>query len=671
MFVNRQKRTQNTLRSHPLIWVAAFYALIIVGFRCICPEWFAPASPSLPPQDSISTHIGTIDRIQRVSNKRTTYIVRLHQEDKSDVLISLSVSRGPDNKPLRPGDEIGFRSRLYPPYSARHPGAFRYDEWLKSQGASLVGYCRAEDILPLGETKHPTIKQYALRLRASLLDTYTRYLPDTTTYALVASLTLGDRSSLDSEVREQFADSGTSHVLALSGLHLSIIYIVYAFIVLNIVRRGGFGWYYTIASGIGIALIWTFVLIAGAPLSLIRAACLLTIMQVLELTGSTYRNIDRLSIAIILILAANPAALFDLGFEMSCACVAGIILISPLIPRWHKDTLHVHSRFYNTMQPLGARIWDIVRISLCAWLAVLGISAYSFHYVPLLGVVISILVIPLTAIIVVLGLIFFAITPLRYMTATLLSWCAQGLNVVTATVQQMPIAGVSWYASEFGVVAYYIALFVLCQVISRKGRSMRHNRRPWLIAFVIIALCGSATEAYLQRTNRLNGQVLVYNMFGIPAIHAIATPGTSLIIAPDTLKAQRAMGQIDKDFWQRYGIKRPQFVCTSSHSTTRYWSFSSHVLNYNTTRAVIADSSLSARLGYKPVAEQSIHTDWLILCRGCRTRTDHLIALYNPKMIILDVSLGHHKRAEAISIAKSKGIACHDLRDGYLVRTSN
>lgn len=662
MFVNRPKRNFPILRSHPLIWVAALYAFILVCINTFRPEWIFSAPQTNIPTDTTSTFVGTIDKVQRISTENISYFVRLHIQDKQSPLVALNIERRNGEQALLPGDNIGFKTKLNAPYSSHYPGAFRYDRWLKTQGVSLTGYCPASAVTNLGVSERMTITQRALRLRASLLQTYASHLPETEIYALVASLTLGDRSMLTPEVRQRFADSGASHILALSGLHLSIIYMVYVVLVLIPARERGFGWQRSIKEALGILLVWLFVLIAGAPVSLIRAACMLTIMSIMQATTATFHAIDRLCIAILLILAINPASLFDVGFQLSCASVAGITTISPLIPRWQADRLYPHSRLYYILQPAGRWMWDIFRTSFCAWVSTCGLTAYYFNYIPLLGAISSVVIIPLTMGIVVLSLAFLVVIPLQSLIGILITWLTQGLDTCTTVIQSLPISGFSWYATAFGVTAFYLLLFILYQVRYFSGRSARRERRPWLTAFVIFALLCSMVEAFLQRPNRLCGKIYAYDMQGTTAIHIIATPDTNIVFAADTTRALRAKDRISKDFWQRYGLTDTSIRNTNCITHNKYWAFRSGILTTAHRCIVFADYALSRRLRNTSLPDQGIEADWLVFCRTCHTDINTLLKYFNPKIIILDAKLSNSRRDNIIAAARDKGVKFHDLR---------
>jgi competence protein ComEC len=136
-------------------------------------------------------------------------------------------------------------------------------------------------------------------------------------YATIAAMTLGDKTALTTQLREPYSKAGVSHVLALSGLHLGIIYAMLA-LLLGRLRNTVVGLVSTIT------LIWLFALMVGMSPGIVRSAAMFTLYTSMSYLSREYLTLNSLAAAATIILVASPAMLWDVGFQMSFLAVLGI-----------------------------------------------------------------------------------------------------------------------------------------------------------------------------------------------------------------------------------------------------------------------------------------------------------------------------------------------------------
>ena len=140
-----------------------------------------------------------------------------------------------------------------------------------------------------------------------------------TAYAVLAAMTLGDKSALTKELRETYAVTGASHILALSGLHLGIIYLLLSRLTLQ--RRR-----YWLSQVVVIVSIWAFVFLTGLSTSIIRSATMISIYALFSVAGRHRSPVNLLCFTAILMLLVSPSALYDIGFQLSFSAVLSILL---------------------------------------------------------------------------------------------------------------------------------------------------------------------------------------------------------------------------------------------------------------------------------------------------------------------------------------------------------
>ena len=224
---------------------------------------------------------------------------------------------------LHPGNYITIEGTIKRGRGKRNPGEYDYQKYLESVDISAL--LDVYDSYPKILDSHISyaadiIHQVRKRINSSIIT-----LHNEETAALLKGLLLADRTSLDYELKESFVNAGVVHVLAVSGLHVG--YILLIFLILfnraNIILR----YVFTI-----IGLLF-FLLITGSPPSVFRATIMAIILLLSGLSSRQYNAVNSLSLAALILLIIDPAELFMPGFQLSFSAVLSILLIYPVIKR--------------------------------------------------------------------------------------------------------------------------------------------------------------------------------------------------------------------------------------------------------------------------------------------------------------------------------------------------
>lgn len=205
---------------------------------------------------------------------------------------------------------------------------------------------------------------FFLQQRERLLQRYRQQGLEGDAYAMVAAMTLGDRTAVDGRLRQTYNVSGASHVLALSGLHMGIIYALLS--LLTIGRRWRF-----LSQVIIVLSIWAFVFLVGLPTSAVRAASMLTLYALLSLGYRDRLSLNALAFTAIVMLLVDPYLLFDVGFQMSYLAVLSILVWTPVMNGWLGDEVLQRHRWLRWL-------WGLLTVSVAAQLGVAPLIAYYF-----------------------------------------------------------------------------------------------------------------------------------------------------------------------------------------------------------------------------------------------------------------------------------------------------
>lgn len=288
-------------------------------------------------------------------------------------------------------------------------------------------------------------------------------------YAVVAAMTMGDRSGLTRELRQSYAASGASHVLALSGLHLGVIYGLLSLIFVHRRMR-------VLGQVLAMVAIWAYAALVGMPPSVLRSATMLTLFAFVVLTGRRQVSLNTLAFAAVLQLVANPLALWDVGFQMSFLAVLGIVMLNMRLSNVETPACIGRWRVIGW-------VWSLVKVSLAAQLAVAPLSMYYFGTFPCYFLLTNLVAIPLATIIVYTSIVMYALgfwVWMQGVVATFVGWMATLMNTSLGFIASLPGAcmyGVHinarqvWLMYALLLVAYLMSFYIERRNITTASRS--------------------------------------------------------------------------------------------------------------------------------------------------------------------------------------------------------
>lgn len=268
------------------------------------------------------------------------------------------------------------------------------------------------------------VKQRCLDYRQEMLYRYKTPSTEDDEYAVLAAMTLGDKSALTKELRETYSKTGASHILALSGLHLGMIYLLLFRLTLGRKR-------FWVSQVIIILCIWAFAFLTGLSTSVVRSATMISIYALFSVGGRQRSPVNILCFTAILMLLVNPDALFDIGFQLSFSAVFAILLLMPLFESFFPEN-------YFLGRPLQRYIYNMVGLSVAAQIGVAPLIAYHFGRFSVYFLLTNFIVIP-AATVILYGALCVVLIPSL---APVLSAVVGILNKALGWVSQMPCASI-------------------------------------------------------------------------------------------------------------------------------------------------------------------------------------------------------------------------------------
>lgn len=249
------------------------------------------------------------------------------------------------------------------------------------------------------------IEQKAKAVQTSLTARLERSGVSPQTLALTSALTVGKKDGLKYETKETYRKVGAAHLLALSGTHLGIIYGILYLIFIRWFRHSKWRWHIL---PLVLLCLWGYALVAGMPVSLVRAALMLSILTIISLMQYNTDPLHVLALSAIIILLIAPTDLKSISFQLSFTAVFFLLAL------W---------RPIYDMFPKMPWLVRLLVISCVATLGTMPLIAYYFHRIALLGPLLSIILIPLTTLIIYLTLatMLFPIAPMGWLLNNIVS----------------------------------------------------------------------------------------------------------------------------------------------------------------------------------------------------------------------------------------------------------
>ncbi|WP_197076810.1 ComEC/Rec2 family competence protein [Hymenobacter terrenus] len=575
-----------------------------------------------------------------------------------------------------------------------NPGEFDYRRYLEYRQVYHQQFIHPDQYRVLGLDPPSLLVAASMRAAAQLDGVFRHYIKAKREYAIASALVLGIKDDVDTVTKQAYTNTGTTHIMAVSGLQVGLLFAAMSLVLQRLFGRvRGFRIWSAL---LGLAVIWSYAFLTGLSASVLRATVMFTFVIVGRVWGRQDSIFNTLGVAAFALLVFwNPFLVADVGFQLSFLAVLSIVYLQPRIARW----LDVEAYFYARRRPWQPRlvqwgwhgtgwfldkVWQAVALSLAAQVATFGLGLYYFHQFPFSFLVSNLVAVPISSGAVYVGLLLLVV---KGMTAAL----AAVLPAVAGLWLDLLPKGVAW-VFEQAVWLFNEYIFLVSRLMANwVVREIHVSALQTVLLFGLIGtLLAWANTRRLAWLSWATAVLLVYVGSRVAEARAVA-PTEEFIVY--SIPRRSAVG-----FWQGAAVEfvTPDSVPLTETERTyrllpgliqRQARHPAYAVGWRGTTIPVqrlADpDSATEKLFFKPgpvvlahwrglrigfvsnrisSATQSVPVDVLVLRRNARLKPETVAAVFGPRVrVVFDSSCKTWYVARQDSSLRAHGFQTWDV----------
>ncbi len=524
---------------------------------------------------------------------------------------------------LTRGDIIALRTMFSEPQNYNNPEAFNYKAYLKRQGIGATAYCNKKNWRYVTHQSQTSLAAVAEKCRFHLLNIYKQFHIEGDEFGMVAALTLGYKDALSPELRESFSTTGAMHVLAVSGLHVGIIFFVLGLLFKPL---GNGKKQIVIRNLLIILFLWIYAFITGLSPSVCRATLMFSLVAIANMFNRQSSIYNTIFFSAFVLLLVNPSFLLEVGFQLSYCAVLAIVYFQPKLSAiWHPQ-----NKFIKWC-------WELACVSIVAQIGTAPFAMYYFHQFPNYFLLTNFIVIPAASVIIYLAIALFLTSFIPYVGAAvafLLNYVLKFINWCIAGIEHFPNALSTIFIGKEETLLLYALVVTAVFLCEKKNFSS-------VIAFLLLIFCFFSFRFY-NHYNAFTTQEAVVFKHNKANIINFVSGSENLVITNDTVEARK----LATVFWLKKQTVTPQFLEDSIlHKTA---------VVCNDKRYLCITQSIPK----KAKNTQAIKVDNLIIGRKLFADTTLFTTHFIPQQITIAECVPFYTARRIKSLASQSGIKC-------------
>ncbi|MCO6500460.1 MAG: ComEC/Rec2 family competence protein [Vicingus serpentipes] len=548
------------------------------------------------------------------------------------------------------GDVIVFKSPLKTISPPTNPHEFNYRNYLSYHFIYHEAFIDSDQWSLLSERQGNSLVEMASRIRKQLITTLRQKGLNKKELAVVSALVLGYKNEIDTQLKNAYSSAGAMHVLAVSGLHVGIIYLFFSFL-LGFLDKRKYGSY--LKSVILLIVLWSYALITGLSPSILRAATMFSFIIISKVMNRNNNIYNTLAASALFLLIIKPLLVMEVGFQLSYAAVLGIVIIQPWL-----------YSFINTRWWLLDKIWEITAVSIAAQIATFPIALLYFHQFPNYFLLSNLIVIPLAIGILYLGIVTISCLSIPVLSDYLikgLKLLTQFLNWAVINIEKLPYAlsdNIRFNILDTWLI-YSIIIFIILLIVYRKFK--------FILLASLSCILFLTTVLFRNYHDYNQKQLVIYNIPRHTVINFIDGKNSLLIADKLLIENEEKLLFHVQNNWINKGIHKKEYIPLSNSKrifrTTNLF-MTQNFLQFHNYKILFVNQNFHFK------DKQQINVDLIILSKNRSYTVAQLLKSFHPKKIIVDASNSRYLAKKIKKEASILGIECHDvLKDGAFIKS--
>lgn len=547
----------------------------------------------------------------------------------------------------RYGDYLYVHAKIQEIDEPRNPAQFDYKRHLRNKHIHHQSFVKVGAWAHAGVSGGNPLYQFAFNLRDGLLASLEKVFDDPRDLAVASALMLGYKEKLDRDVLLSYSSAGAMHVLAVSGLHVGIIFLVLDLLLRFMDYRRRLRLMKAILIVVGL---WIYAMLTGLSPSVERSALMFTFIVIGKLIGRSTSVYNTLSASAFVLIILNPYIITEVGFQLSYIAVLGIVFIQPRL----YNLLYVKNKWLD-------KVWAITCVSIAAQIATFPLGIYYFHQFPNYFIISNLFVIPMASVILYAGFLFFAAVPfggiISDYAALPLKYSIVLLNEIVRYIEQLP------YALTYGISATITELLLIYFVVVAIMTWFRYKIKWMLYIGLTFIVALLAYQFSLVQIHNQQQIFVVFDVKNTSAYNVIHGRHSYLIADEGLLHDEDKKLFYMRHFWFERRTYDELLIAVDSDTTINQVTVHDHLLMFGGKTALLVDDRMNFL-----VPKTETHVDYLILRKNARIYLKAWLEKVKCRLLIIDSSNKFGKAEYWQREAEKLGVPVHNVpKDGAFV----
>ena len=519
---------------------------------------------------------------------------------------------------LQYGDQIVVKSNWKAIDGPTNPAQFDYKKFLANSDIFHQQYLTNMHWKMFEKQKGFSVRATAFLWQKHLLDVLKSHHFEQQELAVSSALLLGYKDMLDRDTILTYSSSGAMHVLAVSGLHVGIIYLVLSSLLFffDKIKCGNY-----MKAFLLVLALWAYAFLTGLSPSVLRAATMFSFVTIGSSLKRQTNIYNTLAASAFVLILYNPYIILKVGFQLSYLAVLGIVYLQPKL-----------YNLYRTSNWLLDKIWVITTVSIAAQLATFPLGMYYFHQFPNYFLLSNLFVIPLATFIINGGILLFVVSTIPII-PNYIAWVVNKmllfLNFSVEWVDSLPFSltlGISISAFETLLIYLLILLFIPAIV----NQNFRNIKIALLLTVFLLSY-----QIYEKMNMQKQSYFIVYDVPGERAIDFVDGDKNYFLADEDLVNDQSKMRfHIMHYRWER---RVQESTLISTIFTSKSYLKRENYIQFQDKKILLVDENFK-----KSENISEIQFDFVVISDKVKVDLENI----NCRKLIIDSSVSYYKQEQ-------------------------